>query len=145
MALFDHTARVLTNGAQLRVQISLALFEGTNLDNIQSITVGEDGLGDSITIGEPGNMDSPAIAELLQAQEPRDSNTFQVGLNVNYIIDNFNLNFDASYSEAEDNSAEVSWIVIRTAIDTLSINWDNGYQVPDISFGDTVLDLSSRP
>jgi len=120
--------------------ISLALFEGTNLDNIQDVTVGADGLGNSITIGEPGNMDSPAIAELLEDQHPRESDTFQVGLNVNYNLDNFNFNFDVAYSEAEDASAEESWIVVRTAIDTLSVNWDNGNQVPDISFGDTVLD-----
>ncbi|WP_076408873.1 TonB-dependent receptor [Shewanella sp. UCD-KL12] len=120
--------------------ISLALFEGTNMDNIQDVSFGEDGHSNSITIGEPGNMGSPAIAELLEAQNPRDSETYQVGLNVNYIWDNFNFNFDAAYSEAEDSSAAVSWVVIRTAIDTLTMNWDNGQQVPDISFGDTTLD-----
>lgn len=120
--------------------ISLALFEGTNRDNIQNITIGENGLGNSITIGEPGNMDSPAIAELLEDQHPRESDTYQLGVNVNYVFDNFNFNFDAAYSEAEDASAEESWIVVRTAIDTLTMNWDNGEQVPDITFGDTVLD-----
>lgn len=124
--------------------ISLALFEGTNLDNIQNVTVGENGLGNSITIGEPGNMDSPAIAELLEDQHPRESNTYQVGLNVKYIYDKFNFNFDAAYSEAEDASAEESWIVVRTAIDTLTMNWDNGEQVPDITFGDTVLDENTE-
>ena len=120
--------------------VSLALFEGTNLDNIQEITYGDDGRGDSITIGEPGNMNSPVIAELLEEQHPRKSDAFQLGLNVNYIFDNFNFNLDASYSEAEDASAEESWIVVRTAIDTLTMNWDNGHDVPDITFGDTVLD-----
>lgn len=124
--------------------ISLALFEGTNLDNIQDVTVGEDGLGNSITIGEPGNMDSPAIAELLEDQHPRESDTYQLGLNVNYIYENFNFNFDVAYSEAEDASAEESWIVVRTAIDSLTMNWDNGDQVPDITFGDTVLDENTE-
>ncbi|TVP08976.1 TonB-dependent receptor [Shewanella sp. KCT] len=120
--------------------ISLALFEGTNLDNIQNVQFGADGHTNSITIGEPGNMDSPAIAELLESQNPRDSDAMQVGLNLNYIWDNFNFNVDLAYSEAEDASAAVSWVVVRTAIDTLTVNWDNGEQVPDISFGDTVLD-----
>lgn len=116
--------------------ISLALFEGTNLDNIQGYTKGDDGHSNSLTIGEPGNMDSPAIAELLEAQNPRDSNTYQIGTNINYIYNNFNFNVDVSYSEAEDASAGESWIVVRTAIDTLKIDWDNGTDVPDIVFGD---------
>jgi len=120
--------------------ISLALFEGTNLQNIQEVNYGEDGHSNSLVIGEPNNLDSPAIAELLENQHPRNSDAFQVGLNVNYLYDNFTFNFDAAYSEAEDKSAGVSWIVVRTAIDTLNINWDNGTQVPDIDFGGTVLD-----
>ncbi|WP_394201029.1 TonB-dependent receptor [Shewanella waksmanii] len=120
--------------------ISLALFEGTNMDNIQQVNFGADGHSNSIIIGEPGNMNSPAIAELLEAQNPRDSDTMQVGLNLNYIWDNFNFNVDMAYSEAEDASAAVSWVVVRTAIDTLTMNWDNNEAVPDITFGDTVLD-----
>jgi iron complex outermembrane recepter protein len=120
--------------------ISLALFEGTNLDNVQEVIFGADGHSNSITIGEPNNLNSPAIAELLEAQNPRDSETMQLGFNVNYLYDNFTFNFDTAYSEAEDASAADSWIVIRTAIDTLTVNWDNGQKVPDISFGDTVLD-----
>jgi len=112
--------------------ISYALFEGTNPDNIQEVILGDDGHSNSITIGEPGNPDSPAIVELLQNQQPRESDTFQVGLNVNYIWDNFNFNFDMAYSEAEDNSHEIGWIVIRSVVDSLTMNWDNGDLSPDI-------------
>ncbi|WP_340679880.1 TonB-dependent receptor [Paraglaciecola sp.] len=112
--------------------ISYALFEGTNRDNIQEVILADDGHSNSITIGEPGNPDAPAIVELLQNQQPRESDTFQVGFNVNYIWDRFNFNFDIAYSEAEDSSHEVGWIVIRSVVDSLTMNWDNGALAPDI-------------
>ncbi len=112
--------------------ISYALFEGTNPDNVYDLTLGDDAHSGSITIGEPGNPDSGALVELLQNQQPRESDTYQLGLNVNYIYDNFNFNFDVAYSQAEDSSHELGWIVVRGLVDSLTMNWDNGQSVPDV-------------
>lgn len=89
-------------------------------------SVGADGFVDSMAWND-------ATLELLEDSEPRESETYQVGLNVNWIIDDVTLNFDAAYSAAENvNKGDTNFVVVRAAVDAASINFNNGQTIPDI-------------
>ena len=89
-------------------------------------------------VGEDGFLDSAAwndaTLELLEDSSPRKSETYQVGLNVNWVRDQFTFNFDGSLSEAENkNNGDTNFVVVRAGVDAAAINFDNGQSIPDIS------------
>jgi len=105
-----------------------------------------------------------ATVELLEVGVPRKSETYQVGLNTNWLIgDELTLNFDASISKAKnDDNGNGNLVVVRSEVDGAAINFNNGKPIPDMSistpldgngvygahhtrkFGDTVEDTTSR-
>lgn len=123
---------------------------------ITDFAVGADGFVDRVSWDN-------ATVELLETGVPRKSNTYQVGLNTNWIIDDVVLNFDASMSKAKnDDDGNGNLVVVRSEVDGASINFDNGKPIPDMilsqpldengvygahhtrKFGDTVEDSTSR-
>lgn len=104
-----------------------------------------------------------ATVELLETGVPRKSETYQVGLNANWVIDDITLNFDASVSKAEnDDDGNGNLVVVRSEVDGAAINFNNGKPIPDMSistpldgngvygahhtrkFGNTIEDTISR-
>ena len=104
-----------------------------------------------------------ATVELLEAGVPRKSDTYQVGLNANWLLDEVTLNFDASISKAKnEDDGNGNLVVVRAGIDGAAINFNNGSSIPDISlsqpldenavygghhsrrFGDTIEDETQR-
>ncbi len=88
-------------------------------------------------VGSDGFLDSAswndATLELLEDSNPRKSNTYQLGLNANWVHDQLTLNVDASHSEAENkNDGDTKFVVVRAGVDAASINFDNGQAMPDI-------------
>jgi TonB-dependent receptor len=104
-----------------------------------------------------------ATVELLETGEPRKSETYQLGFNANWILDEITLNFDAAISEAKnEDDGQSNLVVVRAGVDSASINFKNGMSIPDISlsqpldenavygahhtrqFGDTIEDKTTR-
>ncbi len=117
---------------------------------------------DSVGFVERVGWDN-ATVELLETGVPRKSETYQVGLNTNWVIDDVTLNFDASISKAKnDDNGNGNLVVVRSEVDGALINFGNGKAIPDMSisqpldgsgiygahhtrkFGDTVEDSTSR-
>jgi len=95
------------------------------------------------SVGADGFLDSvswnTATLELLEANNPRESSTYQLGINVNYVMDEFEFNIDLSHSRAENqNDGDTNFVVVRAGVDSASINWDNGQVIPDISLSETL-------
>jgi TonB-dependent receptor len=110
---------------------------GKTLSLVMPNIWGPNGDYTELNIGEDGLIDSaaftPATLELLEDSQPRESKTFQVGLNVNYSLDQFNFNIDLSHSEAENkNNGDTKFVVVRAAVEAASINFNNGNSIPDI-------------
>ncbi len=89
-------------------------------------------------VGDDGFLDSAswndATLELLEDSNPRKSDTYQLGLNANWVHDQLTLNFDASHSQAKnENDGDTKFVVVRAGVDAASINFDNGLAIPDIS------------
>ncbi len=123
---------------------------------ITDFKVGPDGFVDHIAWDN-------ATVELLETGVPRNSETYQVGLNANWIIDEVTLNFDAAISEAKnEDDGNGNLVVVRAGVDGASINFDNGKAIPDMllsqpldenavygahhtrKYGNTVEDQTSR-
>lgn len=74
-----------------------------------------------------------ATLELLEDSNPRKSDTYQLGLNVNWIHGNWTVNVDASHSKAKnENNGDTKFVVVRAGVDAASINFDNSKAIPDI-------------
>lgn len=123
---------------------------------ITDFKVGDDGFVDHVAWDN-------ATVELLETGVPRNSETYQVGLNANWIIDEVTLNFDAAISEAKnEDEGNGNLVVVRAGVDGASINFDNGKPIPDMilsqaldenavygahhtrKYGNTVDDQTSR-
>lgn len=75
-----------------------------------------------------------ATVELLETGVPRKSDTYQVGLNANWLLDEVTLNFDASISKAKnEDDGNGNLVVVRAGVDGAAINFNNGSSIPDIS------------
>jgi TonB-dependent receptor len=93
---------------------------------ITDFNVGPDGFVDQVAWDN-------ATVELLETGVPRQSETYQVGLNANWVIDEVTLNFDAAISEAEnEDKGDGNLVVVRAGVDGASINFDNGKAIPDM-------------
>jgi len=98
--------------------------------------VGPDGLLDSAAWND-------ATLELLETGVPRSSDTYQIGLNANWIIDEVTLNFDAAVSEASnENDNDGRLVVVRAGIDGAAINFNNGMSIPDMVLSQQIDDTA---
>lgn len=74
------------------------------------------------------------MVELLNLTQPRKTDTYQVGLNVQYQFnDEWDITFDIAHSEAKNkNSGDNRFIVARGFVDEINIDYDRGNILPDV-------------
>lgn len=118
-------------------------------------------------VGDDGFLQNAAwddaTVELLETGVPRKSETYQLGFNANWILDEVTLNFDAAISEAKnEDDGDSNLIVVRAGVESASIDFNNGMSIPSINlsqpldenavygghhtrlYGDTIEDKTSR-
>ncbi|MBQ4860365.1 TonB-dependent receptor [Pseudoalteromonas sp. MMG013] len=123
---------------------------------ITEFNVGPDGFVDNISWNN-------ATVELLETGVPRKSDTYQVGLNTNWVLDDITLNFDMSVSGAKnEDDGNGSLVVVRAGVSGATINFNGNHPIPDMTlaqaldenavygahhsrkFGNTVDDKTAR-
>ncbi|MDP4490102.1 TonB-dependent receptor [Pseudoalteromonas piscicida] len=93
-----------------------------------------------LKFNEDGNVNyielvDGAMAELLNVSEPRNTDTWQAGLNFKwYATSNLTLEFDVSKSRAERiNDGDNRYIVARGFVDTITIDQTGDNLLPDVT------------
>jgi len=106
--------------------MSLVLPAYDRAAQITEFNVGTDGFVDNIAWNN-------AAIELLDTGVPRKSDTYQVGLNTNWILDSITLNFDLSVSKAKnDDKGDGNLVVVRAGVSGVAINFNNNMPIPDM-------------
>lgn len=123
-------SRYQTNGKQFK--ISFVTFDEPWTPSIPA-------LGD-LQFNNEGKVESlelvnGAMAELLNVSAPRDTDTWQVGLNGKWIAtENLTFDLDISGSQAlAKNGGDNRFIVARGFVDSILINKTKGNRLPDVT------------
>ncbi|EKE77526.1 TonB-dependent receptor [Gallaecimonas xiamenensis] len=119
-----------TNGSQY--QISFVTYD-------EPWTPGVPSVGD-LKFDENGRvnylqLNNGAMAELLNVSTPRNTTTYQAGLNTKWFAtDQLSLELDLSQSEAKSkNSGDNRYVVARGFVDSITIDQTSGNLLPDVT------------
>ncbi|MFC6634182.1 TonB-dependent receptor [Microbulbifer taiwanensis] len=83
--------------------------------------------------------DSPFLIDLIDIRNPRQSTTYQLGLAVDWDIDDFTFNADISHSRAKnENAGDNRFVVARTGVTAGAFDWGSGNKVPDLVLSDDI-------
>ncbi len=119
-----------TNGEEY--QISFVTYDEDWTPGIPDVTdlgFNDEGLVNSLT------LTNGAMAELLNTSLPRETETYQVGTNVAWDVnDTLTLAFDLSHSQSTNaNDGDNRYIVARGFVDEINIDQSGGNLLPDIT------------
>ena len=97
------------------------------------VKVGADGWAEQLA------WKGPALMDIVDTRAPRRNTTYQYGLNLNWLLDDFTYTFDISSSQAQNkNNGDNKYVVARSGVESASINWNNGLAIPDIRLSEEV-------
>ncbi|GAA0369130.1 TonB-dependent receptor [Bowmanella denitrificans] len=86
----------------------------------------------------------PALMDIVDTLNPRRNTTYQLGLNLHWFSDAWDLSLDAAHSEAKNaNNGDNKYVVARSGVESAGINWANGSSVPDIILSEEVTPQST--
>lgn len=95
--------------------------------------IGDDGWADRLA------WEGPALMDIVDTRSPRRNTTWQLGLNFAWMLDDLTLTLDMAESRAKnENNGDNKYIVARSGIQSASVDWTSGGDVPDILLSEPV-------